>query len=75
MKQGREDSGVPRDEISTRMVRRGSTEKFVRKQKSNSECYLLVLKRITRLHLFLFNIHISFLFSLFQFSISRSLMD
>lgn len=52
MKQGREDSGVPRDEISTRMVRRGSTEKFVCKQKSNSECYLLVLKRITRLHLF-----------------------
>lgn len=35
----------------------------------------LALKCITRLHLLLFSIHINFLFSLFQFSISWSLTD
>ena len=69
MKQGREDSGV-QNEISTRMVRRGSTERFVCKQKSNNECYLSGFEMHYKIALFLFTIHISFLFSLFQFSTS-----
>lgn len=40
VKQRREDSGVQRDEISTRMVSRGSTEKPVCKRENNSARYL-----------------------------------
>lgn len=40
MKQGRGDSGVQRDEISTRMASRASTDKSVCKLENNSAHYL-----------------------------------